>query len=220
VKEGEFLVLRFIMFVSVTLLLPNILLAESWNKVADKDGIIVYTRDSHDSDIKEFKVQMVVESSLSGMVAVIDNISDYLQWYKYVSETRVLERINEREQIFYMETLVPVLKNRDVILRMKMEQNPTTKAVIATVEEVSDYLPAKKGLVRMPISRGHWIITPQYGGTLSVEQQMLVDPGGTIPAWIVNPLLAGGPLESFQKLRDLVMLEKNQGVELSWIEER
>jgi len=49
---------------------------------------------------------------------------------------------------------------------------------------------------------------------------MLVDPGGTIPAWIVNPLLAGGPLESFQKLRDLVMLEKNQGVELSWIEER
>jgi len=141
-------VLRIIMFVSLTLLLANTLFAGNWNKVADKDGIIVYTRDSHDSDIKEFKVQMVVESSLSGMVAVIDNISDYQQWYKYVSETKVLERINEREQIFYMETLVPVLKNRDVILRMKMEQNPTTKAVIATVEEVSDYSPAKKGLVR------------------------------------------------------------------------
>ncbi|RKX89350.1 MAG: hypothetical protein DRP70_04065, partial [Spirochaetes bacterium] len=61
------------MFVGVTLLLANTLFAGNWNKVADKDGIIVYTRDTHDSDIKEFKVQMVVESTLSGMVAVIDN---------------------------------------------------------------------------------------------------------------------------------------------------
>ena len=71
--------------------------------------------------------------------------------------------------------------------------------------------------MRMPISRGHWILKPQNDGRVSVEQQFLVDPGGFIPAWIANLMIVKGPLASFQSLRDIVKQEKYQEAEICWL---
>ena len=71
-KQSRFLSVVLIM--SVTLLLPRLLIAEDWERAEEKDGIIVYTREAPDSKVKEFRVQMVVEASLDSLVAVIDDL--------------------------------------------------------------------------------------------------------------------------------------------------
>jgi hypothetical protein len=38
--------------------------------------------------------------------------------------------------------------------------------------------------------------------TIKAEYTLYADPGGSVPAWLVNLFIADGPLESFQKLKE------------------
>jgi hypothetical protein len=71
-----------------------------------------------------------------------------------------------------------------------------------------DYIPEKKGVVRLPEGRGLWVFTPLENGKTEVYHRFGGDPGGNIPAWIVNMFLVDGPHKTILGLQEKV--EKNE----------
>jgi hypothetical protein len=68
------------------------------------------------------------------------------------------------------------------------------------LKEKNDAAPAEEGLVRMPMVRGYWILTPAKGGT-NIEYSFVADPGGAIPAWLANQFIVDGPFKTVSALR-------------------
>jgi hypothetical protein len=58
--------------------------------------------------------------------------------------------------------------------------------------------------------KAQWTITPLKDGSLSLEYQLLVDPGGSVPAWLVNLAVVDGPFETMSALREKVKEKKYQ----------
>ena len=53
-------------------------------------------------------------------------------------------------------------------------------------------------------SAGKWVITPTTEHTINVEYSLFTDPGGNMPAWLINMFITKGPLESFKKLKEQI----------------
>jgi hypothetical protein len=76
--------------------------------------------------------------------------------------------------------------------------------ITVLAENQPDYIPEKKKLVRIRNSSGKWQVTPLSNRQVRVEYQLYVDPGGSVPATLVNLFSGKGPLESFRNLRKMV----------------
>jgi hypothetical protein len=66
---------------------------------------------------------------------------------------------------------------------------------------MKDFQPEKKDFVRVPMSRGSWTVTTQSTRKIHLQYILQIDPGGSIPAWILNSFVAKAPLETFSNLK-------------------
>jgi hypothetical protein len=67
---------------------------------------------------------------------------------------------------------------------------------------VDDYLPVEESIVRVKYSKVSWIVTPLNDSRFKAEYRLQMDPGGSIPAWLLNLFISKGPFESFTKLKE------------------
>jgi hypothetical protein len=56
-------------------------------------------------------------------------------------------------------------------------------------------------IVRIEKSSGEWLITPISKNEIRIEYVLQVDPGGDLPAWLINPFASKGLVETFKNLR-------------------
>jgi len=96
-------------------------------------------------------------------------------------------------------------------------QDPQTKVVTINGPTVADYVPEKKNIVRVHRSYGKWIISPAGNKTVKVDYTLETDPGGSIPAWLVNMFATKGPMESFRKLKLHLQKPAYQNIHLPFI---
>ena len=120
--------------------------------------------------------------------------------------------------MYYSEVDIPwPASNRDFIVRLKVTQDERTKAVTVEGENKPALLPENKNIVRIRQSYSKWLITPLQNGHVQIEYLLQVDPGGTVPAWLINMFATTGPFESFQKLRMQVKKTSYSHVNLPFI---
>ena len=183
-----------------------------WKLKLEREEIKIYTRPYADSKIKALKVVCTVQATLSQITAVLVDIKSQDEWF-YHTKSNVLHQISASELYYYSELIFPFpFDNRDFIEHIKVCQNPITKVVIMDVHNVPDYIATKQGIVRVLKSSCKWVITPAGGDLNTIEFTLFADPGGSIPAWIINIFSSYGPFETFRKLR--VQLHKPEYVNM------
>ncbi len=188
-----------ISFFCTIILLPFFSLGDptDWVLKKNEKGIAVYTRYAESSRLKEIRVVTEVKSSLSAIVALLLEIKNYPNWIYACSEASLLNVINNHEQYQYQVTHLPwPLSNRDVVSHLKIEQEEETKIVTVANTGEPDYIPQKKGSVRVEHFQSNYKLTPLPGGKVKVEFELFVDPGGNIPAWLINANIVAAPYKT------------------------
>ena len=171
----------------------------------DRDSIRVYTCHNEGSKFKLIKAEFTVEASMSQLVAIFLDAEFYTQWQYNTIKAKLVKKINDHEIIYYSEIAAPwPVSNRDMVSQLKVEQDARTKEVVITAKGIPDYLPAKKGIVRVPMSQSKWTINKAGPNKLKVAYVIQIDPGGAVPAWMVNLVCADAPYQSFKNLRQKV----------------
>lgn len=193
---------------------------DGWVPRKNKDGIQVFYRETPENDIKELKIVTHVTCSLSSAVSAINNIDEMPSWvYKCVG-TEVLQTESESHFTFSSVTQFPVFfANRELVLTCTTYQddNLVVYSRCSNADEVS--YPHKKKNIRIDPAISNWKFTPKPGGVITAEYYLLADPGGSIPAWIVNMGLDYGPVRTIRKFKKMVQSTDYKYESLSYITE-
>lgn len=179
----------------------------AWEPVRDEAGIAVHRRKIDGASLHEFRGRGVVRAPLARVLGVIHDSAHRTEWMHKCVEARSVEEIGDGGQIAYNRTQAPwPLSDRDVVLRGDTFFEQRERRVRLEFHSIDDpRVPPKKGVVRMPFLRGHWILTPTHDGRwTSVEYQVRADPGGALPDWVSNLVSEQLPFRTIANLREQV----------------
>lgn len=209
---------RFALFWILLLLSTVIYAQNSWKLSTEKDGIKVYTKSILTSKIKALKIECILSTSASQLVAVLLDVEKGKDWVYSTKSCQLLKKVSPSELYYYSEVSLPwPAQNRDFIAHIIVSQNPVSKVVTVDAPCVSGFVPEKANIIRIQQSTGKWIITPLSKKQVKIEYTLAVDPAGSIPAWLVNLVASQGPLETFKMLRIQLQKAEYMEVELPFI---
>lgn len=171
----------------------------------DEDSVKVYTCTVEDLKFKSIKAAFSVNTTLATLTSFILDIERYHEWQYNTTHPRIITRITEKRLIYYTVVEAPwPVSDRDMVVDLSVSQDPQTKAVTIITNGVPDYIPREEGFVRVPMSFATWTIKRVSPTKLSVVYTIKIDPGGSVPAWMVNMVCAEAPYVSFRNLREKI----------------
>jgi hypothetical protein len=190
----------------------------NWQLKKFENGISIYTRTPENSKYKELKAVYQIKSSLSSIIAVLNDFESFPKWVYRCEKSIALKKDSDNHIIRYQTVVAPwPVDNRDMVLEVNSFQDKKTKIVYQKVNSIPDYISLVKGHVRVREFRALWTLIPLKNGFVEVNYELLVNPGGNIPAWLVNLALVDGPFDTSVKMREMLMNEKYQKTNYSFI---
>jgi len=177
----------------------------SWHLIKDKNNIKVYTAETDSSDFKHIKVTGLFEGTLEKVVSIFLAIDKQKEWVYGTKRSYVIRKNNDLDLLYYVETSLPwPVSNRDVAIDMKINENKSNNTLIIKTVGEPGAVPVNKGIVRVPTFTGDWYFKSEGNNKLAIEYYLFLDPGGSLPAWVVNMFVSKGPYETFSKLAELL----------------
>ena len=188
-----------------------------------KNDIDVYTR-KLDNGFVEFLGVTRLSTSLSSLVALLRDVEHMPNWSYRTSMAMQLEQVSARERIIYSVAGMPwPFKDRDLVVRSRLQQDPVSLTVLVTAEALPDYLPADPAYVRVPFLQSSWVFEPLRDGTVEVRFKGYGDGGGSLSKGILNwfsaMVVSEAPHQTLLGLRRMVRQERYQQASVSIIQE-
>jgi hypothetical protein len=194
--------------------------SNTWTLKKNQNGVSVYSRDAENSRFKELKSVTIYKSSLSSLIALIDDFESYPQWVYKCAVSTTIKKNSEKDLIHYQSVIAPwPVDNRDFVVHVQLQQDPVTKVIIQNVSCIPDYIPRVKGHVRITEFKARWTLIPLKDGYVEANYELLVNPGGNVPAWIVNLAAVDGPYETAINMKKMLMKEKYQKAVVLFVKE-
>jgi START domain-containing protein len=159
-----------------------------WEVVAS-GPITVRVRDIRGTGAREVWAEGELAAEVRDLESAILDGEDYPRFMPYVKESKTLEVRPDGSQILYARLEPPLISPRDYVVRMQVHKRtgPDGRGEFANVwHSVSDRLPKKPNVVRLPICDGSWTVTHAGPGRSKVVYRASVDPGGWMPEFISN----------------------------------
>ena len=189
-----------------------------WQLSTEKEGIKVYTSIVPESKIKAIKVECSFTSTVSQFVSVILDVKNAAEWVYHTKSCSLVKQVSPSELYYYSEISLPwPAENRDFVAHLTVTQNEETKVTTIDGPSVSGFVPVKDAIVRIDNSKGKWMITPLKNGQIKVEYSLHVDPGGALPAWLVNMFATDGPMKIFRNLKIQLQKPAYKNADLAFI---
>lgn len=175
-----------------------------WELKEDKEGIRIYTRTLPNKKYLEFKATTEVDASMHSLIALLKSVDDMSSWMKNFEQNKLLASNDFWHQISYHEVYIPILQNRDVILELKVNKNPTNGSVRIDMLGLPTYLPEESKKTRIQEMKGYWVCQPLGNDRISIEYGMYVDPGSSIPSWLYNMRIKKDPFTTLKNIQAIV----------------
>ncbi len=189
------LFLLLVMFGAAAIAQPN------WRLRKVENGIQIFTAQTDNSNFKLLKVEVSVSANINQLIAFLLDIEKQSEWVYSTKYSNIVKVVAPNELIFYSEVDLPwPCSDRDYIAHFVIQEVRPGYVTIDSRTD-ADRLPLKKGLVRVPKSVAHWDITSISEHELKIVYTLYFDPGGILPAWLVNLFITKGPGHTFQHLR-------------------
>ncbi|WP_229212792.1 START domain-containing protein [Dyadobacter soli] len=176
-----------------------------WTRVAARDGIKVYAKTIPDSKIKAMKAECTLDAGVDEVVALLLDVKAAERWVCHTKSCKLIRKVSDTELFYHTEVSLPwPLDNRDFVTHLKIIKHENNGTVTVESPAVPGILPERKGIVRINTSVNRWLIRPLPNGKAWVEYTLQVDPGGHIPAHVVNMFACRAPIETFQNMRKVL----------------
>ena len=209
-------ILLSLIMVSATAEVANT--TNTWRLNKEEKGIQVYLRNTKNSAVMSFKGTMTVKSRLSTVLAVIGDVSSFPRWLYLCRSAVTLSSSDETRLINYIVLDMPwPLLDRDSLIVASPSQNKSTRRIEIKMHAEPKYVLKVSGRVRIETMYGRWLLTPVGSGEVNIIYEMTADPGGNIPKWLVNSMIADLPFYTLLNLREVIKEDKYANVKMPGI---
>jgi hypothetical protein len=165
-------------------------------------GINVYTCKAEHEKFKTLKAEFILKhTSLDDLENFLMRVDNYTTWQYNVVEAGVIQRISDHEITYRTEIEAPwPIESREALMNFKVNREESDQRMRIETYNFESTHTLKKGVIRIPFMRGLWTVIKNEND-LHVEFVLRINPGGSIPAWLVNMAMAEGPYISFRNLK-------------------
>jgi hypothetical protein len=206
------------------LLLLSPLHAEEWRLESDEEGIRISTRKVEGSEIRQFRAETQVPSSIDRVLAVYDDFARYPEWNFKVERAGLLERPDESSRYHYQILSMPFpMADRLFVLHSRIQPTADGEVLIET-HAVPGYCrrqgsPACRKLAKTDAlmvrqAHGKLLFHQLKDGSTRITWIQHAEPGGSLPDWLVNTMLLKNPRETLENLRRQVKKPRYAGARL------
>jgi hypothetical protein len=209
-----------VLFISTLWLFHDQVAAQEgeWKLERQTEGLKVYLRDAANSDVKEIKIETTLNASLDAVVSVLKDVPVYSDWVYKCLEARRLEASTNTSSLYYCKLDFPwPMSDRDFIAKSKLRQDPNSRTVYIDVKGLPNYKPAKSEIVRITDLSIHYELVPLSAKSVKMSYRLHSDPGGSIPAWLVNMVVDNGPTNTVKGMREKLKEAKYQDARLPFL---
>jgi hypothetical protein len=186
--------------------------AAEWSTVHQTEDLTIQARASPDSPVKELRAEGRIDATPAAVWAVIADLERYPDFMPYVKTSRVLAREPGGVTIVYQRLSFGGLRllgvsDRDYVIRIVDDVATTSdgRPLLRRVWNITHVAaPAPDpSVIRLAVNRGSWQLSPAGNdATATIAVYCLfTDPGGALPAWVVNRANQSGIPEVFQAVR-------------------
>ena len=184
-----------------------------WKQLREYEGIIGYYRPNPRCRIDESKAIGIVAAPVAVVEAVLRDVPGCKDFMFMLKENSVIEipevKNSPDEYVTYtlMEMPFPV-QDRDTVARLNWTVDAATGTVYCTGQGLdTDYRPHPKAL-RIPFIEATYTLKPVGPDQTEVTYQAMSDPGGYLPAFVINILSHDMCVKTIAGIRKKVQQEK------------
>jgi len=195
----------------------------AWSELGEEDGVHIYRRAEPGTGLFEFRGVGVVNASMAKIVALLSDASKMPRWLEGCISGELVEKnydekanytdMKGKNVVFYAVNKAPwPLHNRDYVIASSLASTAATSlkpaGLVIDIHSISHpKFPPKKGLIRLPLMRSRIGLSPMDNANdkTEVDFSVVMDPGGILPAFIVNMVSHDLPLKTLLALNELVM---------------
>ena len=182
-----------------------------WREIADEEGIKVYQREVPGTSFFSFRGVGIVDADVFDVYAVIFDIKNKTNLLANCGDYQLLKYKGLGNLIVYTRTQAPVffISDRDSVLETQVKFEKDKRRILANFQKTDDSIfPPIDGAVRTNAVKGGWILEAQSDGKTQLTYEVNADPGGLLPAWLVNMGSRKLPLNTIRNMREQVLETK------------
>ncbi|MCP5004200.1 MAG: hypothetical protein GY941_09710 [Planctomycetes bacterium] len=178
------LLVVIMLFSSITLMAEE----ARWQPVTELEAIKVFKRFKEGSSFLEFKAVGVLSGTAVEYASALLETESMIEWAPLCIGAQNIELINDRETIIHVvcKGIWPAA-DREYTARRSLISEPDAGVIRIKLELVEHQNTRNdSGRVKIPHLKAHWVFTEIDSARTHVELYVDVDPGGLLPAWLVN----------------------------------
>lgn len=190
-----------------------------WKLVSDRDGIQIFMAHNDESRLKTFRGVTTLEmDDYYSPIALLDDEEYLPRWLYLIRDLNEVKRRSEIDRDYYVVTKLPwPVVDRDAGLQFNVRQDLQTHEIQVLFKAREGIAKENGDYVRIPEMVGHFNVLPIGGKKVQITFEVLLDPGGYIPAFLANFILKDIPFVSLQRVRRIINTERFKGHVVDYI---
>ncbi|MBX2799793.1 MAG: hypothetical protein KTR31_19095 [Myxococcales bacterium] len=184
---------------------PTALASElSWKEIYTSDGVTVSKASVPNSKFVAFKGDTVMDAPAGKVLHVLLDNTHRLEWVGRLYESTTLSRTSDFDYVVYQAFALPaIFSDRDYVYRGVATREAGTGAVILSLASTEHPEAPETVGVRAELVNSRYRLTPQ-GEKTRVEVEIVTDPKGAMPIWLVNLIQRSWPLDTLTGIRGML----------------
>jgi hypothetical protein len=173
-----------------------------WTIEKEKDGIRISSRPAASSQFNDIRVELDLPGNIDQLKKILLDVDHYNEWSYATRKSILIKQISPGKLIYYSEFEVPwPATNRYFYANIDLREDTLGHSLNMIAVNLKNYAPVQKDLVEVTSTRGNWKITTTSKKSIHVDYMLELNPGGTLPSWIINMFATKGPFETFENIK-------------------
>lgn len=207
----------FFVIICLSFLFPSSGRTQVWEKMIDRDGIIIYEADSS-ANIKKFKAEFEIQSTLSGAVGLLMDIDSYKEWIHSVDKAYLVKSVSDSIYYYHFFVIVKPIIKKDGVVKATISQNKKTKIVYSR-SNANVKTNKVKGFNRITEFGNIWRFTPVQNNKIKVTYTGYGNVQSEFTYFFIRRIILSGIYQTMDNMRNRVRSIKYQNISLDFIEE-
>ncbi len=177
-----------------------------WKSIKTEDGIKVFKGAVKGEDVVAFKGDAVIDGDIQEVMTVLYDMTKKKEWVDRLVETKLVRQLDKTARVEYNRSATPwPLSDRDFVYKAKIDFNKKktfAKIRLNSTEDIK--APQNKGVVRGELKESMYTLTALKNGKTRLTVEILADPKGMLPKWLVNIIQKKWPLKTIAGIREQI----------------
>ena len=174
----------------------------NWTIVKEKDGIRLSSRPASSSQFNDIRVELDLPGNIEQLKNILLDVNHYKDWSYATKKSVLIRKLGVDKVIYFSEFEVPwPATNRYFYANIELKEDSVAHSLSVLALNLPNYLPVYKDLVEVTFTKGIWKVSTISNKSIHVDYILELNPGGSLPSWVINLFSSKGPMETFENIK-------------------